>query len=516
MKACIINPPTQVKKRKFEEWSDNSVVNVQYLGIAYLEAALLEAGYEVTLYDCPSEGIGLNQLYKSLKENKFDIVGISVFYYNLFNFERILFFLENKMPDTFLFIGGYAPTLDYKKMLKTHLFVKAIILGEGEKIIVDLFKNLEKGMLEWKNTKGIAYCEGREIKMNIVEEYTHLDKLPFPNHQLRNKCRTISIVSSRGCYGNCGFCSEKKFSAYTKGPRIRFRTVENVIEEIDIIVKNLSVKNISFCDSNFLPASKEREKWLIDFLKVLESRRYKVTFNALLRANDIIYYKNYLPILKKVGFKYLFVGIESFIQRQLDFYEKGITVEKNIQALKLLIENGIQFEFGFLILDPFSTIEEIRENLKILNDLNLYANIHYTQEFFSVGSLVFSISGTKICDVINEHGLNASNDIGYHFVNRDIQLYYKILDEWINIMKEYQYIRFLIDKCYYYNEIVLSEWLRKCLIALYRLDVNCMNCLLYEFKNAELARKLISTYKNKLNEIVEKYNEYICAVIELK
>lgn len=515
MKACIINPPAQVKKREFEEWSDNSVLNVQYLGTAYLEAALEEAGYAITLYDCPSEGIGLSQLCKILEKNKFDIVGISVFYYNLFNFERIAYFLENKLPDTFLFIGGYAPTLDYKKMLKTHPFVSASILGEGEKIVVELFENLEKGKMEWKSTKGIAYYEEQEIKINMATEYIPLDKLPFPNHQLRNKSRTISIVSSRGCYGNCGFCSEKNFSTHTKGPRIRFRTVDNVLKEIDIVVKDLRVKNISFSDSNFLPASKEREKWLIDFLENLEKKNYRVAFNALLRANDVIYYKDYLSQLEQVGFEYLFVGIESFIQRQLNFYEKGITVEKNIQALNLLVENNIQVEFGFLMLDPFSSIEEIRENLKILEGLQIYSSLHYTQEFFSVGSVVYSISGTQIYEVINEYGLNESNDIGYHFINYDVQQYYEILNEWINTMKEYQYIRFLIDKCYYYEQMELAEVLRECLIELYRLDVNCMMCLLDIYDDKEKAMEIINIYRNRVNEIIKEQERIFSKVKEL-
>ena len=516
MKACIINPPAQVKKEKFEEWSDNSIHNVQYLGIAYLESSLLAEGYEVTLYDCPSEGIDLSSLFEKLENSKYSVIGISVFYYNLFNFERILYFIEKRLPDTYVFIGGYAPTLDYQNMLRTHKFVKAIILGEGEKSTVELFQNLKSGNNQWKKTKGMAYLEDDIVKINYQTECISLDDLPFPLHQLRNKCQSISMLTSRGCYGNCSFCSEKSFSMYTKGTRIRYRSVKNVIEELDIVSLSLKPKSISFCDSNFMPATEDRKRWITEFLHKLLVNRYDIKFNALLRSNDVLFYEELLPMFKKAGFSYFFIGIESFIQRQLDFYEKNITVENNIKAIKVMIKSGISIEFGFLMLDPFTSISEIRENLLILDNLNIYNSIHYTQEFFSLGAVVFSVSGTKIYKEIHEKGIEESNAIGYHFINANVELYYERLKEWIRVLREYKYIKFLIDKCYYYDEKELAVILKKCIVEIYKLDVKFMLELLKVFIDENSTKELVYINKRKLEDIYNKYSRYIECVISIK
>lgn len=95
-----------ILRKKYEEWSNYSIFNVPYLGIIYLEAVVKEASFSVDIYDSPCEGIEIKELFQSLLEGDYDIIGISIFYYNLYNTERILRFLEKNLSNAFIFIGG--------------------------------------------------------------------------------------------------------------------------------------------------------------------------------------------------------------------------------------------------------------------------------------------------------------------------------------------------------------------------------------------------------------------------
>lgn len=500
-KVCLINPPVQIKQEKYEEWSNNSIFNFQYLGIAYLEAILKKESIEVEVFDCPPNNISIRDLKERLLDNKYNYIGISVFYYNLFNFERLNNFIKQYLPDSFVFIGGYAATMDYENILLLHRNIKCVLLGEGEYTILELVQRLQEND-NWKNTPGIAYLYNHKIYKNNINHIVNLNTLPEIIHKKYRKCQTIAMLTSRGCYGSCSFCSEKRFLSFSDANKMRFRTIESVLNEIKHISSRIHPRYISFCDSDFMPSSKIRKEWILQFLLLLKEQKFDIEFNALLRANDILYYEDLLQLFKEVGFKYFFVGIESFVDRQLKFYKKNITSDINKKGLKIICQHGFDVELGFLIIEPTTSICEIKENIISLQKLDIFAQIHYNQAFFSIGAVLYSIKGTDIFDYVKSHNLYANNSIGYKFQDSDVEEYYESLCVWQKNMEQYNYIKFLIDKAIAQKDNIAEKKLKKCLCEIRCLDLEYMYYLTENLKNKEKIENGYKKYSLKIKEKV--------------
>lgn len=477
MKICLINPPTTYKLVDGEEWSDNSLCNSSYLGLRYLEEALLRNGFEVNIYDCPYGQIELKDLKKILLKEKYDYVGLSCFYYNLVNVERIITYLEILLPNSFVFLGGYAVTLDSGNVLKSNAFVKLGFVAESENSMVELFENIKNG-IDWRKTKGIAYIDDGQVIMTDYTGEIDLDKLHFPKHLVSSKSDTVSVLSSRGCYGNCSFCSEKEFYRKNGTPVPRYRSVDNLLEELKEISLQKSIKSISFADSNFMPGSLKRQEWLKQLVVKLKENRLNFKYRLNTRANDVIRNKEIIPLLKEVGFLEYFIGVESFSQSQLDLYNKYVTAEQNIEALQILSRNQIKIEIGFLPIEPYATIDEIRESIETLLKIDLFDSFDYTQEIFSLASKLFLTSGTRIAEMVSKDGLTASYDIGYKFMHPEVEEYYNRLENWKLIIAPYVSIRYMIDKANRYLLTNKKERLIRFYLEILKADVCIMRNLL--------------------------------------
>ncbi len=219
MKICLI-------------YADNDMSSgTEHLGIAYITAYLKEHGYVVDLYDCTAMQMDLNNLLAILKRKLYDIVGFSCYQDNYLYTLRTILYLRSIKLDTFIFIGGYLPTLSIEK-LKPHMnIIDCAVMGEGEEITLQLIRNIKTG--NWKETKGIAYIAAdRLVFTEKGSRVEHLDRLPFPV-RLGNNRNTFNIIASRGCTGNCSFCSIRSFSKHNDCQRIRRRSPQNIVSEIE-------------------------------------------------------------------------------------------------------------------------------------------------------------------------------------------------------------------------------------------------------------------------------------------
>jgi len=73
--------------------------------------------------------------------------------------------------------------------------------------------------------------------------------------------------------------------------------------------------------------------------------------------------------MRDAGLYLVYMGLESGSEEGLETLHKQITVEQNIKAVNLLKDIGLMFEYGFMLLDPSSTFETIRENINFLRTI---------------------------------------------------------------------------------------------------------------------------------------------------
>ncbi|MGD9015528.1 MAG: radical SAM protein, partial [Candidatus Omnitrophota bacterium] len=199
----------------------------------------------------------------------------------------------------------------------------------------------------------------------------NLDKLPFPARELidlKRYCPSIgfykrlpnaTIVGSRGCNYNCLFCHTQ-----TMGRKVRYRSAENIINEIKEVIREYKVRDILFWDNN-LTGDKER---IFKLCQEILKQHIKISWSGNTRADTVD--EGTLKMMKKAGCRRLLLGVESGVQKNLNMLRKGETLEQIEQAVKLCKRIGIEIFATFMFAIPGETYEQGLLTIKFACRLN--------------------------------------------------------------------------------------------------------------------------------------------------
>jgi anaerobic magnesium-protoporphyrin IX monomethyl ester cyclase len=258
-------------------------------------------------------------------------------------------------------LGGPHPTFLPQETLQAELGLDAVVVGEGEETIVDIFQKYEKTEdNELSEVKGIIYRENNKIRTNLPRTpIKDLDNIPFPaRHLLPFKDYVDSgyagaMITSRGCVFSCNYCS----SSLIMGKKFRVRSPENVVDEIEELVSKYKIKDLAFIDDIFM-LNKRRAMSIADEIK---NRNLDINFITSSRVDTVN--RDLLESLKSSGMNTLYCGVESGSQRVLDLMGKGITLKQVEDAFKIIKDVDIATIASFILGYPGETIEEINETI---------------------------------------------------------------------------------------------------------------------------------------------------------
>lgn len=159
-----------------------------------------------------------------------------------------------------VFGGIYASAVP-ERVLK-HSCVDCVIRGEGEYPMLELVNSLSNGGIDG-SIKNLCYRKNGDIVVNPLRPLIgDLDSLPLPDKGLFYKKGipfTIGhmVVASRGCTHACTFCGNNVWRKlyfqddYMTNPTwLRWRSPENVIQELKIAKEKYDVKIVRFNDDD--------------------------------------------------------------------------------------------------------------------------------------------------------------------------------------------------------------------------------------------------------------------------
>lgn len=459
MNVVLINPPLQD--------SQFGKGITEHIGICYIAGYLISKDMLVDIIEAPANGLSFEEVCCLIERKQYDIVGISTYSYNYICAYRLARYAK-KNRAKFVFFGGYLPTLNFRKMKKDFKYVDCMVIGEGEITVFELIKKIDAGT-DWRNTKGIAYLLKDDTiyfsgKRELVKD---LDILPFPKRGV-GRSKLANVIASRGCYANCSFCAIKSFYKMCLGKSVRYRSAENVVTEIEDILRcNTEIEVINFNDDNFSLLGSERKRWISDFCSLFEQKQIKTKFACLLRANDIVYGMDSIRKLKKIGLTYIFVGIESFIQEHLQLYNKKTKVSLNILALKMLENEGIKINMGFLLFNPITTLKDIKETVSIFRKIRFNEKNKFYIKPISY-SPVIVVEGSCLYDYLKENKLLAPNSLGYEFLYHETKICFEAVKKWYVMVEKIceksfleetlEGVQLTIFKDCYYRLFYLDLW----------------------------------------------------------
>ena len=369
MNLLFISPPMDYDVIK-KEYSFEAYMPP--LGLLYLASPLEKQGHKIKVIDFIAEKYTDEKLKQEV--SKADVIGITITSQVASSAKKIIDLIKNFYSKKVVIIGGPHCTIQKKEVLN-EMDADISVVGDGEKVIVDIIKVLNKNK-DFSNIHGIFYRENGQIKSGLPPiEIEDLDSLDFPNRDLVKhysygkealtgityfaKGKITTIMTSRGCPFNCKFCVSK--SIFKK---CRFRSAENVVKEMEEISKDY--QSVFVVDDNFLMDKKKTNK-IMDLLieKNLDLDIW-VSGVRITDADEELFKK-----MKRAGVKSLEFGIESGNQNVLDYYNKKITLEQVEKAVKLSKKIGFFTVGNFILGSPIETDKHINDSISFAKKLNL-------------------------------------------------------------------------------------------------------------------------------------------------
>ena len=341
------------------------------LGLGYLTSVLRQYGYSVHVVDIEQEP---DVILKIAQEINPLLIGFSlIFQFFIDRYAALLHVMRAQGIDCHFTMGGHFPSLSYQQTLELVPELDSVVRFEGEMTLVELADAISTGE-DWHGIQGIAYRSEEEVIATparpLVED---LDQLPYPERNYEPEAvlgRSIMpILASRGCARTCSFCSIHTFYRAAPGRIVRTRKPAEVVREMRMLHEERGVTIFLFQDDDFPLFGTVWRRWASEFVDELHRSGLpeKVIWKMNCRADAVE--RDLFIRMRDAGLYLVYMGLESGSEQGLETLHKQITVEQNIRAVNLLKSIGLMFDYGFMLLDPSSTFESVRENLSFLRTI---------------------------------------------------------------------------------------------------------------------------------------------------
>jgi len=317
-------------------------LRLEPLGMERVAQAVRMAGHEVRIIDLQTHSHP--ELFAEIKEFKPEAVGFSLNY--LANVPEVIDLakaVKGRLPECYVFIGGHSGSFIADELLEHGRgTIDCVLKGEGELSTQMLLKAIPKREVE--TVPGAVTRDGKGPAPVLLE---NLDLYQPARDLLRRRRKYFigeldpcaSIEFTRGCPWDCAFCSAWTFY----GRSYRSATPEKIGEELASIQEPnvFIVDDVAFIHPEHgFAIGKEMEK------RGIQKRFYLET-----RADVLLKNKEVFAYWRKLGLRYLFLGLEAIDAEGLKLHRKRVSMGTNTEALEVARAIGVKVAIN-LIADP--------------------------------------------------------------------------------------------------------------------------------------------------------------------
>lgn len=363
MKVALINPA--------RNWMPPT-------SLMYIGTALRRHGHDVRIFDDLSfhgyemDAGRLSALVERVEEYDPGLVGIGFMSCEWPKVPPLLNALHRSKVSARIVCGGRHPSCFPREVLAAG--ADFVCVGEGEGLTVSLVEAIESGKdfagiegLAWKHNGRICLCgaPARHVDVNEIPsvDYSLVDYDAYLNCRNFIQGRYYKagwVLTGRGCPGKCNYCRDGWFSH-----PVRLRNMDLVLDEIQHQVEQFHVEAIQILDDLFVM----NRKRVMAFCGGMRDRGLRIPFAVFARVDSLN--EEIAAALKDAGCIQVILGIESGSQRMLDFYCKGVTVEQNLQAMKLLNKYQLPINANVMVNGVNETEEDYRQTVELLAQVEL-------------------------------------------------------------------------------------------------------------------------------------------------
>lgn len=429
-KILLVNPPWF---RLLGQMLDSCPI-----GLSYLAAVLEKDGFNVSIYNADYNYAKLGLIFGSLRKmtgayqeylrilqdlddplwqevkgvisvQAPSMVGIPCVTGNYGSAVNVARLVKIINPNIAVVMGGFHPSIATEEVLGNEA-VDAVVRGEGEDTITQLATTIQsQGSLN--NIPGISYkVRGKILHNPDRPQIANLDALPFPAKHLLLEKETYPsrafgrVFTARGCPYFCIYCNAH--ALWTR--KVRFRSPENVVQELELVKKNFGTRHFYFDDDTFTL----NERRITTICDLLIEKDLKISWGCETRVDRVSL--DLARKMKRAGCEYCNVGVESGDAATLTRMKKGVTIEQVRTARQILKDAGITFNAYFMFGFPWETAVEVKKTVALMQELNP------ERAFYSI---VTPYPKSELYEICSSEGLIPSNFDWSTFFHQNPSMY---------------------------------------------------------------------------------------------
>lgn len=322
-------------------------------------------------------------------------------------------------PHVKIVVGGFGSEKEALEVMKICAYFDFVTWGEGEYPLLELSEQVKKENPDFNEVPRLIYRQANEIKQSSTNKSNYLDfeNYIYPDYddfinnypQAENTDQiSIPINTIRSCHWRkCKFCD------FNQGYKLRVRSPECIVNEIDHITREYGITTFSFVDSDTFGSIEHFER-LLDLIIEL---KYK-------NEEDYIFWAEIIPnsmlnaqLMEKMaiaGFKNIFIGYDALSDTLLQKMNKSNSFSDNLFIVKHSIKNGITPTANVIKHVPEETENDVQECINNLHFLRFFYNNSIVSFSHIYVDLVLS-SMTKYYSEMSDDDRNKYNtdDISY-------------------------------------------------------------------------------------------------------
>jgi len=414
-RILLMNPPYGIFQRGEErcqaDIEGGSAISLRPPNnLGYIASILKNLGKEVVIRDYPVEKD--MDFIKDLKYYDFDLILMSITTGTIEDDLKFFKTAKNLNKNIITVAEGAhfitAPIESFKRDIFKYL--DFAFFGESEYIIKEFLNNYENN-ISLSEVKGLIYKDNGEwIKNEKPPFIENLDYLPFPARDLMRNDLYINpdtdkpmatIQASRGCPGNCIYC----LAPIVSGKNLRKRSPENIVDEIEECINKYKIDNF-FLRADTFTIDKE---WVIKISKEIIKRNLNIKWVANSRVKPID--EEMLIWMKKSGCYLIAFGLESGSDKSLKLMKKGVTIEDNINAVKLAKKLGFKVYSFFIIGFPWEDRQDILRTIEFSKKLpSDFVEFHIATPYY----------GTELYDIMKKENLIFEDLEGHNYFSNPL------------------------------------------------------------------------------------------------
>lgn len=368
----------------------------QPLWSALLAAQLRSQGYSVRLLDAEAEQLSYADTARVMAEAKALLSCVvvsgtnpSASTMNMLGAEQILAAFAELSPEAPTLIMGLHPSALPQRTL-AESGARFVCKGEGFYTLPALIDALKAKAKDFP-IPGLLYMDqGRVVDNASAPMFKDLDALPMPAWDLLPMERYRAhnwhcfghiterqpyavIYTSLGCPYSCSFCCINTLY----GQRgIRYRSLESVVAEIDLLVERWGIRNFKILDEMFALD----EKRVVRLCEMLIARGHDLNIWAYARVNTVT--EPMLAKMRAAGIRWLAYGFESASERVLKDVSKGYHMDQVAQVVAWTRKHGIHICANYIFGLPEDDYDSMNQTLAFMIEMNAeWANIYSTMAY---------------------------------------------------------------------------------------------------------------------------------------